>query len=708
MIETLEQELKREIRLFGQRSEVPLAHQTELRAYISASELNLDPDGTPSEILVRAQKVQAEYDKVRDLAPIASSNQIQQKRFEQETNRSALQKKQKELLEKYNQAVEQVKKLSNAEEIATKECKENDARWNALQTLEPLLRLFQFYTLHRNEFDIYQSCCEQLESWRSREIRLWMFMTDDKKTLEHSPEKSAHQIFQEMTALQKEHSALKDKLDEINTQISQEELAQEQRTKLFSSLRATGIELYRMQENRHICPLCGTDGITKDRLLSHLEKESSQANQLLQELYQKKADLESQTAAVGSNLKRLDRQQAAAFKYEDALNRLQQEFPDINSFSDLCRQHEFAVEQKNSIQAKSTRAKDTLLEKLRVIDSNSTIEDVLDCKRHLFDLALSVNLHLSLDESNESLLEHLSQMKEERGLQKEKSVATLHQIRGECTQQAQVADSYEKELKHIRKQIEQMEIESTYLTRLETFWAQINDIAGSTNLTGEAVQGMCEHICKLAHNVIDYTQYIEAKEVHLKSKSILEQKLQRCHLLKEKLTALNPSEFYAKQFIHQNIAQISQIFLTLHSPQEFSRLDITEDNKLAAYRNDRAVPVSHMSTGQRTALVVAVFFQMTLATPFAPNFLLLDEPVANVDDLNVLALMDFLRKLAITHGKQIFFTTANRNVAKLFRRKFSFLQGDFQEIYFSRENEHCLQIVSRSYNQNRLLCNRIL
>ena len=130
---------------------------------------------------------------------------------------------------------------------------------------------------------------------------------------------------------------------------------------------------------------------------------------------------------------------------------------------------------------------------------------------------------------------------------------------------------------------------------------------------------------------------------------------------------------------------------------------MTADNELVAIRNDETVPISHMSTGQRTALVIAVFFQMNLATSFAPSFLLLDEPVANIDDLNVLALMDFLRELAITHERQIFFTTANRNVAKLFRRKFSFLLQDFQELRFVREKEHCLQIVSQSYDQSKLL-----
>ena len=110
-----------------------------------------------------------------------------------------------------------------------------------------------------------------------------------------------------------------------------------------------------------------------------------------------------------------------------------------------------------------------------------------------------------------------------------------------------------------------------------------------------------------------------------------------------------------------------------------------------------------MSTGQRTALVISVFFQMNLATPYAPKFLLLDEPVANIDDLNILALMDFLRELVIIHKRQIFFTTANRNVARLFRRKFSFLLQDFQELRFLRAKEQHLEITRHTYDQSRSL-----
>ena len=56
---------------------------------------------------------------------------------------------------------------------------------------------------------------------------------------------------------------------------------------------------------------------------------------------------------------------------------------------------------------------------------------------------------------------------------------------------------------------------------------------------------------------------------------------------------------------------------------------------------------------------------------------MLDEPVANLDDGHMLNLLDLLKRLAIS-DTQIFFTTANPDVAKLFRRKFSFLENEFK------------------------------
>lgn len=172
--------------------------------------------------------------------------------------------------------------------------------------------------------------------------------------------------------------------------------------------------------------------------------------------------------------------------------------------------------------------------------------------------------------------------------------------------------------------------------------------------------------------------------------------------LAELLEQMKKPDAYAQEFISQNIEQIGRIFLSLHLPQEFSGLTISGKD-LVGWRGEEQVPVVSMSTGQRTALALSVFFQLHLSNQFAPAFLLVDEPVANIDELNILSLMDFLRELVISHDRQIFVTTANRNVAQLFCRKFSFLGKDFQRLDFFRKSTDELEVIQYIYNQERVV-----
>lgn len=65
--------------------------------------------------------------------------------------------------------------------------------------------------------------------------------------------------------------------------------------------------------------------------------------------------------------------------------------------------------------------------------------------------------------------------------------------------------------------------------------------------------------------------------------------------------------------------------------------------------------------------------------------------------------MDFLQELVISHDQQIFVTTANRNVAQLFRRKFSFLGKDFQRLDFFRKSADELEVIQYICNQERVV-----
>jgi chromosome segregation protein len=69
----------------------------------------------------------------------------------------------------------------------------------------------------------------------------------------------------------------------------------------------------------------------------------------------------------------------------------------------------------------------------------------------------------------------------------------------------------------------------------------------------------------------------------------------------------------------------------------------------------------------------------------APPVMLIDDPIAHIDDLNALSFLDYLREIANSGRRQIFFATANDKIATLFERKFDFMGRDFKRIDLHRE-----------------------
>ncbi|MEI4523565.1 hypothetical protein [Pseudomonas sp. CCNWLW23] len=91
-----------------------------------------------------------------------------------------------------------------------------------------------------------------------------------------------------------------------------------------------------------------------------------------------------------------------------------------------------------------------------------------------------------------------------------------------------------------------------------------------------------------------------------------------------------------------------------------------------------------MSTGQRAAFALSLFLSMNGRLRSGPPLLLFDDPVAHIDDVNMLSFLDHLRQIAIGGSRQIFFATADTKLAGLFRHKFRFLGDEFKELRLSR------------------------
>lgn len=129
--------------------------------------------------------------------------------------------------------------------------------------------------------------------------------------------------------------------------------------------------------------------------------------------------------------------------------------------------------------------------------------------------------------------------------------------------------------------------------------------------------------------------------------------------------------------------QINEVFSRIHSPKEYEYVG-SSDVLLRSVETQKTRTLAQVSTGQRAAFALSIFLARNRTATNAPPILLIDDPIAHIDDLNALSFLDYLRDLAVNSGRQIFFATADTRIASLFSKKFSFLGDDFKTISLVR------------------------
>lgn len=213
-------------------------------------------------------------------------------------------------------------------------------------------------------------------------------------------------------------------------------------------------------------------------------------------------------------------------------------------------------------------------------------------------------------------------------------------------------------------------------------------------------------------NMVRYAQEVLGKQEALKLKKEQIQKLKeeaasckrrskRCQEACDVIDSQKQLKDVMQDFLEENARQIELFFKLLHRPKEFGALKI-ENGKISFIRNSSGQPAEsrQMSTGQRMALAFSIMITLHLKAANAPDFLMLDEPVANLDDMHVLNLIDLLRELAI-NGTQIIMTTADKQMAKFLRRKFSFLEDEYSHFELTRKGSERTMIEVIHYSPDR-------
>jgi len=145
-------------------------------------------------------------------------------------------------------------------------------------------------------------------------------------------------------------------------------------------------------------------------------------------------------------------------------------------------------------------------------------------------------------------------------------------------------------------------------------------------------------------------------------------------------------EQYLTDTVGKHREKLSTLFCKIHAPNEFEEVQLNGELTMKRSIGTKS-SVSEISTGQRAALALSIFLTMNSSVSTRAPWLIFDDPVAHVDDLNILSFFDTLRDLLLLGNQQIFFATASSRIADLFVRKFDFLGADcLREFKLDRPN----------------------
>ena len=189
----------------------------------------------------------------------------------------------------------------------------------------------------------------------------------------------------------------------------------------------------------------------------------------------------------------------------------------------------------------------------------------------------------------------------------------------------------------------------------------------------QAQKELIKKSVELGHANASLDKDVKVKENYIKAKTVL-----------SPLVNEHSLEDATKDVLASIREQVSEVFSRIHSPRQYELGDFEDSRFLVTRETKQPHGVDQISTGQRSAFALSIFLALNASAASAPPVVLIDDPIAHIDDLNALSFLDYLRDLVMSSRKQVFFATADARLAALFQRKFEFLGEErFRKIVLS-------------------------
>lgn len=526
-----------------------------------------------------------------------------------------------------------------------------------------------------HEYEEKKNKKEKLENWMNQ----YQFCIE----VEGEEQKLDEEIQNKQNNIHK----LCEEIQEFDNRIEQQKQQSERLDLIFQEMFHL-TEQY-MRINRHKmdysanCPLCGTKFSSEEELTESikLQKKWKEAKgTLYKPLLSSKAKKEIQLDFEENVLNTLQKEKEKLSQKKLALSKLQAIIPIDEGRKGIEIQREVA----------------------QVIEE---IQKWLEQKVNLYEYAMEVTVnkefvnYVYVEEWNIYLEKMLEQLDEKR-MREEQAMHEQHCKEQELNYVYQAL--MEENIQFSEQEWEECKHKSDSFLALKKLW-ELNENRPILSWIKEYY--VLVQMIKHGEEVLAKQQELNMKKAQIKKledkKKALQGKVEKCKKVCDVIGRQKHLEDVMQEFLNENARQIELYFKLLHRPKEFEKLKIENGNiSFVRTSNEQPAESKQMSTGQRMALAFSVMITLHKSAENAPDFLMLDEPVANLDDMHVLNLIDLLRELAIG-GTQIIMTTADAQMAKFLRRKFSFFEDEYSHFELIRKGSEQTKVEVIHYSPNK-------
>jgi exonuclease SbcC len=449
---------------------------------------------------------------------------------------------------------------------------------------------------------------------------------------------------------------------------------------IIADIKYYGKEFVDNKETIENCPLCETPQ-TEQQLLSKLNKvyENGDSIEDIEKFNRNISQLEKTISSDKERLSDLE-------KFESSVQNLI-----VNYDKQLLSEIFLSLKEKN----KANNAQKLKLEKLKgsfnslkakgyTKEEFSQIEnEISELSTFKFEIKNKSNFEKELKNLNSEIEKTNKNIKNNNSKLESNEENMLSLLKG----------SYD-----IRKYKSQIEFK---ITELRTCLDYLNKVKEYIEITPKdniieikrKVDHLRDSFASFKETAIKFNELSLANEIIDKTNASIKEKEPKLERINNGLVVLNEillkdsEEKVLESFFKRNIEEIKSIFSNIHSPKEFTGLEVIK-GKILLFKNgnDKPIPITEISTGQRSALALSIFLTLNKKLKNGPNLILFDDPVTFTDDLNILSFLDYLRSLIINENRQLVFATASKKIASLFAKKFRFMNDEFKQFNLERSD----------------------